>query len=621
MVENSLGRLWYEGHTDFDKSKWKYYLDEAEQEPEVEQQLKKIRADYSNIKPEMIKVIDPCMGSGHILVYAFDVLMQIYTSVGWSERDAAKSIIENNLYGLDIDDRAGQLAYFAVMMKARKYSRRILNGDVKPNVLSIQESNWMDDDFIAFVAGKDTNIKNDLVVLRNTFFDAKMYGSILNVPSINYEGIYERIEYIGRSYVEDIFQAQYHMMAIERLLPLLIQLKIMTQQYDVVITNPPYMNSDLMPDALKKYLADTYRDFKTDLFAAFTKKAFDMCVINGHIGMLMPYVWMFISSYEKMRHWFNDSFNITSLVQLEYNAFEAACVPVATFTAHKTLLKYRGEYVKLSKFKGAENQEPKLLEAIKYVDCNYRYSANQMDFDAIPGAPIAFWVSHKLFDVFKKSQKLGMIAESRQGLATTDNKRFLRLWYEIEFLRIGFGFTNTTEAKESQYRWFPYNKGGDFRKWYGNNDYIVNYENDGQEIKENVLKKYTYLSTPDFVVKNTEFYFKPSASWSLISSTATAFRIKEPGFIFDVAGMSIFSDNDLDFLLALCNTKIVYEILNIIAPTINFQCGDISKIPVIFPDSSTKESIEIISKQNVSLSKEDWDSFETSWDFKKHPLI
>ena len=258
MVENSLGRLWYEGHSDFDKSQWKYYLDEAEQEPEVEKQLTKIRAEYANIRPEEIKVIDPCMGSGHILVYAFDLLMQIYTSAGWSERDAAKSIVENNLYGLDIDDRAGQLAYFAVMMKARKYSRRILNGDVKPNVLSIQDSSFMTDELIAYVAGKDANIKADLVMLRKSFKDAKEYGSILRVPKMQYDELYERIDIIGRSYAEDLFQAQYQIIAKEQLLPLAKLSQILSQKYHVVVTNPPYMGSSGMSTKLSAFVKDYY---------------------------------------------------------------------------------------------------------------------------------------------------------------------------------------------------------------------------------------------------------------------------------------------------------------------------------------------------------------------------
>ena len=293
MVENSLGRLWYEGHPDFDKSQWKYYLDEAKQEPEVEAQLQKIRAEFSTIKPEEIKVIDPCMGSGHILVYAFDVLMQIYTSAGWSERDAAKSVLENNLYGLDIDNRAGQLAYFAVMMKARKHSRRILNGEVKPNVISIQDSNWMTDEFIAYVAGKDMTIKADLVMLRKTFRDAKEYGSILNVPPMQYDALYDRIDIISRSFAEDLFQAQYKVMAIEQLFPLVKQSRIMSQKYDVVVTNPPYMSSSGMGSKLGDFTKTQYPDSKADMYAVFIEKCGSMLKRNGYQAMITQHTWMF----------------------------------------------------------------------------------------------------------------------------------------------------------------------------------------------------------------------------------------------------------------------------------------------------------------------------------------
>lgn len=323
MVENSVGRLWYEGHNDFDKSEWKYYLDEAEQEPEVEAQLKKIRAEYAALKSEDIKVIDPCMGSGHILVYAFDVLMQIYTAAGWSERDAAKSIIENNLYGLDIDDRAGQLAYFAVMMKARKYSRRILNGEVKPNVLSIQESNWMTDDFITYVAGKDANMKTDIVMLRKTFKDAKEFGSILTVPKMQYDALYERIDIIRRSYAEDLFQTQFKSMTAELLAPLVKQLQIMSQQYDVVVTNPPYLGSSRFSPSLDKYVKDNYADEKSDLCMVMLKHAMQsFSRKNGFISFITTSSWMFLSSFEKMRKYMLSNLYIDSLVDFGTELFE-----------------------------------------------------------------------------------------------------------------------------------------------------------------------------------------------------------------------------------------------------------------------------------------------------------
>ena len=611
MVENSLGRLWYEGHSDFEKSQWKYYLDEAEQEPEVEAQLKKIRAEYADIRPEDIKVIDPCMGSGHILVYAFDVLMQIYSSSGWSERDAAKSIIENNLYGLDIDDRAGQLAYFAVMMKARKYSRRILNGDVKPNVLSIQDSAFMTDELIAYVAGKDANMKADLVMLRKTFKDAKEYGSILNVSKMQYDAIYERIDIISRSYAEDLFQAQNQVIAKEQLLPLVKQSEIMSQKYSVVITNPPYMGSSGMSAKLSEFVKKNYPDSKSDLFACFIEQGNQMVKHCGYNCMVTMQSWMFLSSFEKMRTKLLKTKTISNLMHMENMVMGIAFGTAVTVFCNDYIDGYKGTYNQI-KLQDIEEGVPKEFP----VEGNRFAQVNASNFSKIPGSPVAYWISQNMIKAFETGTLLGKLADSRQGLATADNNRFLRQWFEVENDKICYTAHNEENAELSGAKWFPYNKGGEFRKWYGNNDYVVNWRNNGFEIRNFFDNKGKLRSCP----RNTQFYFRQCFSWSLVSSSVAAFRYKPVGHIFDVAGMSCFSDNNLYYLLGLCNSNVVMKILEVIAPTINYQCGDIANIPVILCDE-VREQVERLVSENIEISHEDWDFSETSWDFTKHPLL
>ena len=608
MVDNSLGKLWSEGRKQ-NALNLNYYIPSN-------YDLALIAARDN---PVHIKFLDPCMGSGHILVYAFDVFMQIYVSEGWTEREAAKSILQNNIYGLDIDERAYQLSYFALMMKARQYNRRILSEGIVPNVMAIEESNTFNKELLRRF--RDLKPLAERVV--NTFIDAKEYGSILNVEFTKEEldSLEERLNEIDKmSDYGNLLDQMESDQLLNDFCPLLKQARIMSQKYECVVTNPPYMNSVLMTQNIKKYAATNYTIFKGDLFACMIRKSVDFVKEQGYVALLTPYVWMFISTYEKMRHYMLESVCIDSLVQLEYNAFEAACVPVASFSLKKTKRLYNGTYVKLSDFKGSDKQGPKYLEAISNKNCSYKYSTNQLDFKKIPGVPYAFWISSQLLQCFVNGQEMGKIADVKQGLATTDNNRYLRLWSEVNNNKIGFDMEDIYQALESKKKWFPYNKGGDYRKWYGNNDYIVNYENDGDSIKRSVLDKYSYLKTPDFVVKNTNYYFKECASWSLISSTATAFRYKQNGFIFDVSGMSFFTNDYLKYLLAFCNTKIAYKILNIIAPTINFQAGDIAKLPILFNENEFKK-INKKSEECVYISRIDWDSFETSWDFNRHPLI
>lgn len=586
MVENSLGRLWAEGHGKPDDADWKYYLDEAEQEDSVKAELEKIRAEYKNIQPENIKIIDPCMGSGHILVYAFDVLIDIYRSCGWGERDAAKSILRNNLYGLDIDRRAYQLAYFAVMMKARQYNRRICSPENQPNL-----ANFAD------VMGADTDmLSGSIRRFAEQFAFADTYGSLMTVtaPADIDTAFSDFMPTFGLN------MRQFDMM-----------MKIYTilgQKYDVVCTNPPYMGGSGMNAKLSDFVKNNFADYKSDLFSAFMVKIFDWCKPNGQIGLVTPYVWMFIQSYEKLRQLVYASTSITSMIQLEYNAFESACVPVATFTLCKSEIKTSGEYIKLSDFKGIENQEPKTLEAINNSKCGYRYTAKQENFSKIPGMPVAYWVSEAVNRCFEKGLKFDEFASPKQGIKTADKDRFLRFWHEINYERSSIFDSNID-------KWFPCNKGGAFRKWYGNNEYVVNWENDGYEICNFKDENGKMKSRP----QNLPYMLKEGLTYTNISSSTFGVRYSPPGFIYDAAGSLIYVENKkMYYALGLLASNIVLVFTRILSPTMSFEVGQIASIPVYYKPNSTIDSLV---KENIELSKKDWDSFETSWDFEGHPLV
>ncbi len=592
MVENSLGRLWTEGHGKPENADWQYYLEEAEQEDSVKAELEKLRAEYKSIQPEQIKVIDPCMGSGHILVYAFDVLMDIYTSCGWSERDAALSILQHNLYGLDIDRRAYQLAYFAVMMKARQYNRSVIrNGDVQP-----QLANFAD------VMGVDTSFTSGKIrEFAEQFKFADTYGSLMEITAP--DGLDEAVSEFNVSF--GMSRKQLDMM-------LRIN-KNLSQKYDIVVTNPPYMGGSGMNARLSDFVKNNFADYKSDLFSAFMVKIFDWCKPNGQIGLVTPYVWMFIQSYEKLRQLVYASMSITSMIQLEYNAFESACVPVATFTLCKSEIKTSGEYIKLSDFKGIENQEPKALEAINNPKCGYRYTAKQENFSKIPGMPVAYWVSEAFVRAFGY-KKIGNIGNPRQGIIPGNVNVFVRLWFEPNIKKIGFHHKEHGDICKYGYKWFPYNKGGAFRRWYGNIEHLINMENDGYDIKYSGENNNYRLREP-------ELYFQEAVTWSKVSSGAFSARFMPSGNLFDIAGCCVFDlGNNLNYVLGLTNSIIVTKFLDLISPTMNYEVDHIKKLPVIF-DESKREKLDSIVNENISISKEEWDSFETSWDFEQHPLI
>lgn len=607
MVENSLGRLWVEGHpNDTLKAGWKYYLDEAEQEADVQAQLAEIRKEYKKLSPEDIKVIDPCMGSGHILVYAFDVLMQIYESSGYTQRDAAKSILENNLFGLDIDGRAAQLAYFAVFMKARQYNRRILNDCVICNVYAIRESNGIDRDALN-ILGEEKSIGEKLV---DTFIDAKEYGSILNVDLSEDELLLleSKIDEIKRKRsFENVFEALNSDIILNRIVPLLLQAKVMILKYDAVITNPPYMGTGNMNDKLAEYLKSKYGSYKSDLFSAFIVKCLAMNKDNGYSGFLSPYVWMFLQSYESLRKLLYEDNTIQTLIQFEYSAFEEATVPICTFVASKKHLDKKGSYVRLTDYVGGmEVQRKKFLEIKETKSANY-YEVCTNDFFDIPGSPVAFWISEKGLKAFS-GNRLNDYAETKQGFKTGNNDLFLRLWFEVSKTKIAF-------YKNVEKKWYPCNKGGDYRKWYGNKNYVVDWEDDGIKIKNYKNEKGKLLSRP----QNVQYNFHQGLTWSTISSGPISLRFSDENMMFESKGsMCFFKKQEVEkAIFALLNSCVGMYFLKIIAPTLDYSEGALLKVPVKEIEIAEVDKVN----ENVELTKADWDSFETSWDFKKHPLI
>lgn len=639
MVENSLGRIyidkrknegvyadgrgldemtWHEAESErikaekeiAEKMGWKYYLPEAEQEPEVREQLNKISTEASeNFDIKKIKVLDPCMGSGHILVYAFDVLMQMYVEFGYSEREAAKSIVENNLYGLDIDNRAGQLAYFAVMMKARKYNRRILNVETKPNVMAIQESNSINPDYLSLFGDLESKARE----LFENMKDAKDLGSIIRVK-LTVEELTElknKAEEIENSFYDNFFDKARQSGIATEFIPLIEQAIILAQKYEVVVTNPPYMGASGMNDKLAKYVKKNSPDSKSDLFACFIEHENEMVEKDGYNCMVTMQSWMFLSSFEKMRTKILQTKTITNLMHMENMVMGIAFGTAVTVIRNNRFINYKGTYNQI-KLQDIENEKPK-----EFPVRGNRFSQTSTDnFSKIPGSPVAYWVSKKFLEAFVKGTMLGNLADSKQGIATADNNRFLREWFEVDINKTNFSAQSHEDAKQSNKKWFPYNKGGEFRKWYGNNDYLVNWENDGLEIKNFFDNKGKLRSRP----QNLNYMFMQSVSWSLVSSGSAAFRYKSSGHLFDIGGMSFFSKNNLYYLLGLVNTKYSMEVLKIIAPTINYQCGDIACIPVI-KSSEVNGLVETLVKENIEISKADWDSYETSWDFKKNPLV
>lgn len=602
MVENSLGRLWLEGHPNDDlKSQWKYYLEDAKQPENVQAQLDNIREKHKDLTPEDLLCIDPCSGSGHVLTYMFDVLVQIYETYGYTTREAVSSIVKNNLYGLDIDKRAAQLAYFSIMMKACQYDRRFLKRGIKPHIYAIAESNHkINDEIIDEFSNGDSKLKEAITTIKDELYDAKEYGSILTVTPQDWDMLYARLEEVKG-------EATMYGEAIENLRPLIQVAQVLSQKYDVVVTNPPYMKSAKMNAKLSDFIKKNYANYKGDFFSVFVVHCSEMTKKAGYCGFLTPYVWMFIKSYEKMRNYLYKHTTIESLIQFEYSSFKEATVPVCTFVFKNQHIHKNGCYVRLVDFRGGmEIQRQKTLEAIKNHDCGYYYEQSTDDFSKIPGSPVAYWVSETFIENYKKHSLVGSVSNVKKGMFTGNNDLFFRLWFEPAFNSIDFGNITKEEVLDTHY--VPMNSGGLFRRWYGNRWNIIKFD-----------KQHYDMITANKGHRNPKFYFQKSAVWTKVTSGSFSLRISEAGFINNDASMAIYEkDVPLELLAGLLNSKVAQYYLNMVNESLNYTIGDVSSIPYI---TNNDIEIEEIVNRCINLSQQDWDTYETSWDFKHQPLI
>ena len=598
MVDNSLGRYWIERHPESKLAeKLEFFVTPKNGE---------IKHIDEFVKPEDVKFLDPCMGSGHILVYAFDVLMEIYKESGYTERDAAAMIVQNNLFGLDIDDRASQLAYFAVMMKARSYDRRFLSRGIKPNVLAINESNGMG---AAVRDGLTTDAEMNAIsrYLVDTFRDAKELGSIITVESKDYDGYMAYLDGCDGQGQLTMDDADWLQNTRPMLKALARQATVLAAKYPVICTNPPYLNK--IEGRLKTFVTENYKDYSGDLFSVFTYCNLMFCKRDGYCGYMTPFVWMFIKTYEKLREFIIQSKSITTLVQMEYSAFEEATVPICSFVLKNGKATENGLYFKLSDFKGGmEVQKQKVLEALADKNCGYFYEADQSNFSKIPGSPVAYWASLQMQNAFATAPSFP--GNTKKGVLTGDNERFLRLWYEVCISKIGMTMSSHSEMVDSKKKWFPVTSGGFMRKWYGNFDTIVNLENDGFAIRS-VVKNYR--------LREPAYYFREAVTWTEVSSGIFSCRYVPHTILFGNGGpVSFFFTDNLYYCLALLNSSVTMSMLAYLAPTINYGPEQINKLPVL---TERKNTVDNLSKDNVKLSQQDWDSYETSWDFKRNPLV
>ena len=629
MVENSLGRLWAEGHPDAkaqllptpeeqaaytagsrdpEDTKWHYYLEEAQQEPQVQAQLAEIRKQYADLTPEQIKVIDPCCGSGHILAYLFDVLMQIYENYGYTSRDAVASILQNNLYGLDIDDRAAQLAYFAVMMKARRYDRRFFSHTTQPHVYAIEESNRIEKPDVEYFCNGKPELKDAMQTILTQLYDAKEYGSILTITPQDWDALYARFDEVAD-------ESSFHRESIrKKLLPLVRVAQTLAQKYDVVVTNPPYMGSSGMGAKLAEYVKKNYPDSKSDLFAIFIEHGNQMVKPNGMNSMVTMQSWMFLSSFEKMRVNLLRTKTITNLMHMENMVMGIAFGTAVTVFRNGHINYYKGTYNHV-KYENLENDIPK-----EFPIAENRFAQVSTDnFAKIPGSPVAYWASEKVRDAFANNPMIDDVLETRNGMSTTNNNIFLRYWFEISLLKCGLGDFTRLSAKQSKRKWFRYNKGGEFRRWFGNNDYVVNWENDGEYLKNYVAERYGSYSKE---IRSEDRYFDESITWSGVTSSQTGFRYSPQGAIFDSGANGLFAKKTeiIKYTLGFLNTKLVVEFVKCVNPTINTGSGTIGKLPLCIATDNI-EKIDFLVEDCIKKSRDDWDSFETSWDFTRHPFI
>ena len=622
MVENSLGRLWLEGHQDVkeqllpteeeqsaytvgnrdsEDTKWHYYLEEVEQEPEVQAQLDAIRKEYTALTPDQLKVIDPCSGSGHILAYMFDVLMKIYESYGYTTREAVASIVENNLYGLDIDDRAAQLAYFAVMMKARRYDRRFFSRGIQPHVYAIVESNHVDKFAVDYFCNGDMKLTAAMDIIIKELHDAKEYGSILTVTQQDWSALYDRFAEI----TEDINMSRE--VALRELLPLVQVAETLAQKYDVVVTNPPYMPVSNADDKLNGYVKENYPNSKIDLYSVFIEKCHRMTKNNGYQSMITMHSWMFLTSFEKLRENFSEVY-LVNMVHLGARAFEeigGEVVQTTSFVFQNSCIgNSNGVYCQMTEQTSQDDKESAFLQG------KQKHIANQNDFQKIPGTPMAYWVTHKGAQNYDKIGLLKKIAVTKQGFKTGNNDLFLKLWFEVSNKKIDF------QGSNKMAKWFPCNKGGTYRKWFGNQEYIVNWENDGFEIKNYRDEKGKLLSRP----QNLDYNFREGLTWSSISSGPISLRYSGNNMMFESKGSGCFAGENVNLycLQAFLNSIVGMYYIHALAPTLDYSEGALLKLPY---DIRTHKNISELALNNITMCKDDWNAFEVSWDFQRHPLL
>jgi type II restriction/modification system DNA methylase subunit YeeA len=596
LVENSLGRLWMLNHPNSRLiEQMEYYI--APEQTET---------DFLRIaKPEDIKICDPACGSGHMLVYAFDLLYAIYEEEGYEPAEIPEKILTLNLFGIEIDERAGELAAFALTMKARAKHRRFFNKGIKPNICVLENVSFADDDVQGYMdfVGRDL-FTAPLLRTLHEFEESNNFGSLIRPTVTDVAGMVEVLR--SKNVEGSLFFYRTH----EKVLRVLRQADFLSSKYHVVIANPPYMGGKGMNNRMSAWVKDNYPDSKSDLFAMFMEHNLELVVKKGLVAMVTMQSWMFLSSFEKLREKLIAKQDIATLIQIGYNSFPdlnskvvQACAFVLVNSPHKNL----GAYINLNDAPQSADKELVFIEKKKN---NLIYRASVDDFKKIPSNTIAYWVSKRVLDIFATSDKLESLASPRQGLATADNDRFIKLWFEVAHSNIGFGLQNRKEAQDSKRKWFPYNKGGEFRKWYGNQEYVVNWENDGKEIED---------FKPRAVIRNPNYYFQECITWSFISSSAFGVRFSPKGFVFDVGGSSLFTEKkNLIFLTTLLCSKITFDFMKVMNPTLNFQVGNVASIPIV---ENKNLLVDNIGSQIIDLSREDWDSYETSWDFKNFPLL
>ena len=630
LVENSLGHYWIRVLHDRGDERtssqiaqsfnWQYFMPEAKQD-EVSS-----RVSLSKKRVEEITFVDPAMGSGHILIYAFDVLLQLYQSEGYSRREAAQNIVERNLFGFDIDRRAFQLTYFAMMMKLRRENRRSFELQLRPNVFEVPSTSLELKDFSGAKDGNTIDSGNLSDVL-GRFGAGKELGSLITFKSSIFDDkLINKIvsEREAGQLTFEMSDQVHHQWELRNLIRVG---KALSSQYTISVTNPPYMGSGKMPKMLAKFVGKYYPASKSDLFAVFIERLQHLTKEDGIFAMITQHQWMFLSSFKALRERMS-SWPIINMAHLGTRAFEeigGEVVQTTTFVVQKQKLQgFIGTYERLVDFDSQKKKQQAFLAAVQNPNLNYVYRTKQTNFEKIPGSPLAYWASQNLLEIFEKGQPLSSLVEAKHGMTTTDNKRFLRQWFELEYSRINFTEDSEMGALRSGAKWFPYNKGGAYRKWYGNYDYVVNFAENGREIKANALKRYPYLKTPGIIVPNSNYYFREAITWSDITSGSFSMRLRVSGSIFGTVGLQAFprtSHDDIYSIMAFGNSKVFNYLLDAINPTLHAVIGNVNVIPTLTIPSSLKSIVHEKSKQNVLLSTVDWNDMESSWSYMIDPTM